>query len=94
MEAELDAVAQEVCQRLTLDLQGVLGSGAFKRAYLANTGADSIALKVAPIVGSIDRLLREVDALRGCAHPNIASLLDAFPINVGAKDYWIVLGIL
>lgn len=91
MEAELDAVAQEVCQRLTLDLQGVLGSGAFKRAYLANTGADSIALKVAPIVGSINRLLREVDALRGCAHPNIASLLDAFPINVGAKDYWIVL---
>lgn len=68
-----------------------MGSGAFKRAYLANNGADSIALKVAPIVGGVDRLQREVDALRGCAHPNIARLLDAFAINVSGKDYWIVL---
>ena len=91
IEAELDAVAQRVCEQHTLDLQGVLGAGAFKRAYLATGTAGPIALKVAPIVGSVDRLLREVDALRGCAHPNIATLLDAFGINEDGKEYWIVL---
>lgn len=91
MEAELDAAAQEVCRQRTLNLERVLGSGAFKRAYLARGQTGAIALKVAPVIGGVDRLLREVDALRGCAHPNIATLVDAFGLTHGGKDYWIVL---
>lgn len=91
IEAELDAVAQEVCKRNTLDLRGALGSGAFKRVYLAKVGDESVALKIAPIVDGVERLIREADALRGCAHPNIARLLDAFQVSFGNKGYWVVL---
>lgn len=90
-EEQLAAAASHVALQLSLDLKGDLGRGAFKRAYLATGEHGEVALKIAPIIGPIDRLEREAAALRGCTHPNIATLVDAFATTCDGKQYWVVL---
>lgn len=91
LEAELGEAAAQFCQQHELELVRELGSGAFKRAYLVRGSRGEMALKLAPIVGSVDRLVRETTALRGCAHPSIATLIDAYPGEVNGKPLWIAL---
>lgn len=91
LERELAEAAAEICRQRTLELCGELGSGAFKRAYLARDEQGEVALKLAPVVGPLDRLIREAEALRGCSHPNIATLLDAFPTSASGTSLWVVI---
>ncbi|MEI2455101.1 serine/threonine-protein kinase [Lysobacter firmicutimachus] len=91
LEAELAEAAAHVCQKRGLKLVRELGSGAFKRAYLVQSAETEFALKLAPIIGPVDRLIRETDALLGCAHPNIASLFEAFPDHYNGKPLWVAI---
>lgn len=90
LESELLRAAEGACKQLSLSLVRELGRGAFKFAYLAKGEAGEVALKLSPMVGPVDRLVREVEALRGCSHPNVAQLIDAFPANYGGQDVWVV----
>lgn len=89
-EIDFEVAAAEICELHALELRGELGRGAFKRAYLAQAPQGEVALKLAPIFGSAERLIREAEALRGCSHPNIATLIDAFPTRFHDTDMWVV----
>lgn len=89
--ADLTAAAVALCQQRNFEFAGELGKGAFKSAYLARTGAGPCALKLAVVSGSPDRLIRETEALKGCSHPSIARLLEAFPYQHGPLSLWVVL---
>lgn len=87
---DLQVVANEICRLHSYSLGRSLGAGSFKRAFLAHQSGQPIALKIAPITGSLrPRFEREADALRGCSHPAIATLLDAFPFLHGGTEYWV-----
>lgn len=87
-----DLAVELLCELKGLTFVSELGRGAYKRAYLVvDRSGRELALKIAPIVGSIDRLQRETDALRGCAHPNVATLIDAYPLILDGQNVWVAL---
>lgn len=88
---DLNAAAIALCQLRNFEFCGELGKGAFKSAYLARTGSDAVALKLAVVSGSPDRLIRETVALQGCSHPGVARLLEAFPHQYGSLTLWVVI---
>ena len=75
---DLTEAARELCHQRGLDFQAPLGRGAFKSAYLALSDGAPVALKLARVEGSADRLIREAAALQGCNHHSIARLVGAF----------------
>jgi serine/threonine protein kinase len=93
MSASLDmaAAAAEICQPRGLEFVGDLGKGAFKSAFLVRGGGREYALKVAIASGSADRLARECDALRGCSHPGIATLVETFAADIHGHPVWVTL---
>lgn len=88
---DLTAAALALCQQRNFEFGGDLGKGAFKSAYLAKTGTDTFALKLAVVSGSPERLIRETTALQGCSHPSVARVLEAFPYQHGPLTMWVVL---
>lgn len=87
---DLAAAAAELCQQHGFEFGGLLGKGAFKSAYLAKSAGGTVALKLAVVAGSPDRLIRESIALKGCAHPSIARLYEAFPYQYDKCTLWVV----
>ena len=88
---DLTEAAREVCRQRGLDFQAPLGSGAYKSAYLALSGGAPVALKLARVEGSADRLLREAAALQGCNHNSIARLFGAFTFQLEGEVLWVVM---
>ena len=88
---DLTAAAVALCKQRNFEFCGDLGKGAFKSAYLAKTGTDAFALKLAVISGSPDRLIRETTALQGCSHLSVARVLEAFPYKYGSLTMWVVM---
>lgn len=89
-QLNLDQVAAQLCQELGFEFRGLLGKGAFKSAYLASYQAQQFALKIAAVPGSAERLVREAEALKGCSHLSIATLLAAYPYTHGVDQLWVV----
>lgn len=90
-QQNLDAAAQRVCAAMGCEFVGALGQGAFKSAFLVTANGQRFALKIAPIQGSIERLVREFQALSGCSHDNIAKIHAAFPFEDSTLKIWVVL---
>lgn len=88
---DLTAAAVDLCIQRGFEFCGSLGSGAFKSAYLAKTSAGPVALKLAVVSGSPERLIREASALQGCSHPSIACLVETFLYQHGTLTLWVVL---
>lgn len=87
---DFNAVANEICRLRSYALGRSLGAGSFKRAFLAHQSGQPIALKIAPITDSLrPRFQREADALRGCSHTAIASLVDSFAFSHSGHEYWV-----
>ena len=89
-QLNLDQAAAQLCDQCKFEFRGLLGKGAFKSAYLAVHQGYPFALKIAVVAGSADRLLREAAALKECAHPSIAKLLQAFSYAYGPHQLWVV----
>lgn len=90
-QADPQGAAEELCRQRGLKFSGLLGNGAFKKAYLAVAASgDSFAVKLAQMSGPVERLLRETAALQNCVHNNISRLVDAFPFQYAGFNYWVV----
>lgn len=90
-QLDLDAAAAELCNQRGFEFRGLLGKGAFKRAYLAACNSEQFALKLAVLAGAAERLVREARALQECSHSSIARLLQAHPYVIpGGVELWVV----
>lgn len=87
---DIAAAAQDLCQKQGFEYHGLLGKGAFKSAYLARSSNAFFALKIAVIAGGAERLIREAQALQGCAHPAIAQSFGAGAFEHGGVQFWVV----
>ena len=87
---DLTEAARELCHQRGLEFQAPLGRGAFKSAYLALSDGAPVALKLARVEGSADRLIREAAALQGCNHHSIARLVGAFTFPHQGEVLWAV----
>lgn len=88
---DLDGAAAELCKQRGFEFRGLLGTGAFKRAYLAAYKSEQFALKLAVVAGAAERLAREARALQDCSHGSIARLLQAHPhVSPGGIGLWVV----
>ena len=86
----LELVAQHACVPLNANYIRPLGNGAFKSAHLVEISGAPYALKVAALgPNSQARIERECDAQRGCAHPAIAKLHQAFAFSDEGANYWV-----
>src|ERR1700678_2330915 len=86
----LGIVAQRACAPLKAKYIRPLGDGAFKSAHLVELLGIPYALKVATIgPNSQARIQRECEAQRGCAHPAIAKLHQAFAFPDEGSNYWV-----
>src|SRR3990167_934939 len=93
MTVESDPVreaAEALCEQKQYEFQGPLGSGAFKKAFLANGPSGAFALKLALDATNLDRAQREVEALRGCNHPSIARNIGAYLHQHRGVQLWVV----
>lgn len=86
---DLSIAAADLCQKHGFEFHGELGKGAFKSVFLAKSGSTLFALKLTAATGNSERLVREVAALRGCSHPAIATLFDAFPYTFDGTQLWV-----
>ncbi|HVF72801.1 MAG TPA: serine/threonine-protein kinase [Chthoniobacterales bacterium] len=70
----LDSLAAEFCSANDLTFVGFVGAGAFKRAYHVTTGSGvALALKIVdPATSSVDRTVREIEALQQCRSPRLS----------------------
>jgi serine/threonine protein kinase len=88
--ADIDKAAAAVCKQRNFSLEGGLGSGAQKRAYLISSAGKRFALKIGPISPSIKpRFEREAEVQASCSHEAIAKLFDAQADTIDGQEYWI-----
>jgi len=88
----LEHIAVAICEALGYKFGSGIGAGSFKETFSA-TRADGvrIALKVLKPGCSTERSDREVEAMKRCAHPNVASLLELSEIEIaGTRHSFIV----
>jgi serine/threonine protein kinase len=88
----LEPVAKAICDALGYTFGDGIGSGSFKETFSA-TQPDGVrvALKVLKPGCSTERSDREVEAMKRCAHPNIASLVELAQIEIaGIRHPYIV----
>jgi serine/threonine protein kinase len=90
-QSDLVEIATKIARQYGFDLVRQLGQGAFKTAFLASKGQQQFAFKVARLTGSTERLFRETVALRGCDHPGVAKLYEAFPAEAHGAQWWVVI---
>ncbi|MGO4261600.1 serine/threonine protein kinase [Lysobacter sp. TAB13] len=90
-DIDMKKVAVEICAQRAFEFLGDLGKGSFKSAFLVKSQEQELALKIALVSGSVDRLIRETEALIGCAHKNIATLLSAFPLESQGRTMWVTI---
>src|SRR6185312_9477441 len=84
----LEAVARAICSAAEFTFGAGIGEGSFKETFLV-TKADGtqLALKILKPGFSPERTEREVDAMKRCAHPGIATLLDLAQFEHGGEKY-------
>lgn len=88
----LDQVAHAFCISKRMSLRGELGQGAFKKAYEVVLDGESLALKVTELLSSsVDRLGREIDALRLCDHTGVAKIFKAENFEYEGRRFLVVL---
>lgn len=81
----------ELCEKLDATLLRSLGAGAFKHVYLINRDGRDVALKVAPVSGDLRaRFEREIEALKQCSHPAIASIFTSDSVILRGQEYWVI----
>jgi eukaryotic-like serine/threonine-protein kinase len=84
--------AQEYCKQREIGFLGELGRGAFKCAFLIDVAGARAALKIADLSkGSVDRLMRETEAIQACDHASIAKIHHAEPFSCAGENYWVVM---
>jgi eukaryotic-like serine/threonine-protein kinase len=88
---DLLAAAKDICAHHSFEYISELGKGASKRAFLVERKGVAVALKIAVVAGSVERLTRETAALRDCSHPGVAALIDVFPHAFGGASLWVVI---
>lgn len=75
-DAKLAEAAREVCGLRGLTFSGLVGEGAFKQTFAANTATGTkVAIKVFRDGAASARTEREMHAMMRCAHPNIGTLI-------------------
>jgi serine/threonine protein kinase len=84
----LESVAKAICDSVGYDFGCGIGQGAFKETFSA-TQADGVRVagKVLKPGCSAERSDREVEAMKRCAHPNVAALLELSAIDVDGVQY-------
>lgn len=89
--ANLDAVAEAVCEATGLAFIARVDAGAFKETFhVIRRDGIHCALKVFKSGASSARVPREVDAMLKCSHPSIARLFDISAFRFGGQDYLIL----
>ncbi|QIN80080.1 protein kinase [Rubrobacter marinus] len=74
-EVQLESIAREICQVRNYQFVSQVGAGAFKETFHVRPSEDaSLALKVFRPKNTDDRVLREIDAMKRCDHPNVGKL--------------------
>lgn len=88
MTGSLEAVMRAICNSRGLVPGVKIGEGAFKDTYLVRTTyGEPRALKVVREGCSIERTMREVEAMKKCDHPGIAKLHDVSSIGYCGRTY-------
>jgi serine/threonine protein kinase len=84
----LEAVARAICDAAGYTFGGGIAEGAFKETFLATkVDGTKLALKILKPGYSPERTDREVEAMKRCAHPNIAALIDLAAFDHGGAQY-------
>ena len=73
---DLEPLARAICEQRSLRFERPIGTGGFKEAFQVFDGSKPLALKILKPGADPERLKREVDAIRRCAHSNINPLVD------------------
>lgn len=74
-EVQLESIARRICQIREYRFVSQVGAGAFKETFHVRTSDDtSLALKVFRPKNTDNRVLREIDAMKRCDHPNVGKL--------------------
>jgi serine/threonine protein kinase len=68
-------VAKAICSAEGLTLKRRAGAGAFKYTFEVESAGQALALKIYKPGHSVERAVREIEAMTRCNHPNIAILL-------------------
>lgn len=88
---EVEKAAVEFCAVRQLSFRKLLGRGAFKSAYLAvDDEGRPVAVKLALLAGSPERLIRETRALQDCSHPGISKVESAELFQSDGITFWVV----
>lgn len=70
---DLAEVAKAICTKRGFSFGRPIGGGSFKQAFHVTHAGTPLALKLI-MGGSVDRLVREINAVSRCNHPNIGRL--------------------
>lgn len=83
-----EAVAKVICSAKKYDFMCGVGQGVCKETFLAvDQEGDSFAIKILKPGCSNERSSREIEAMKRCSHPNIASLLELSSIDLDGTRY-------
>jgi serine/threonine protein kinase len=83
---------QGICDADGFALEGLLGEGSFKCAYLVRRNGEAFALKLMEANGELEeRVVREVDALSRCADRAVAKIIEFREVLVGRRRCWLLL---
>lgn len=86
--AQLETVALAYCTQNDLEFRRKVGEGAFKETFeVADRQGSPAALKVYKPGTSSKRSQREIDAMRKCAHPNIARLVKVETFRPESEEF-------
>lgn len=84
----LEPVAQAICAASNFEFGGGINQGSFKETFLVTRGDGiRLALKVLRKECSSERNVREVEAMKRCADPNIVALLELADFEHAGTKY-------
>lgn len=89
---DLELVATEICNKQHIIYINGVGKGAFKQTFHVRNGDGvSFALKVYNPKAGIDRIIREIEAMRKCTHSSIAKIFMVDTITTQQITYLYVI---
>ena len=84
----LEAVARAICSAAGYSFGAGIGEGSFKETFfVTKTDGTQLALKILKPGFSPERTQREVEAMKRCAHPGIAALVELAEFEHGGTKY-------
>lgn len=87
-----EEVAKAVCRFGGFEFGTGVGRGAFKETFSAVDGAGrAIAVKILKPGCSNERSTREIEAMKRCSHPNVASLIELSSIEFAGTQYTFII---